>query len=823
MAHREYIESHDLDEIEVASPEYTYGYAELSHLALDHPHAMVDEEIDDRLIESNIFDLVADINAIDPAQRVVTQSIFEARDPGMRVYSPPLITARKGQKVTKNVPLKYDIQEFLKLSREEGIDPTTEPRYRECSKMRSLPWERNFPSSSRNSKPLGEESDVDSDRGIIECKSSLQMSRDSTNDILNDQEHDEEDDEEDEEFAKESLKEPTKSSSEGDEGHRENSMEKDAETPAEKNEKTTGESGDGLDGANGTDADLNKIRESIAARQGELPTETMICSKCNVCFRTKTVFAKHVSLHSEPLVQLKAPHGLRAQLLCPIMNCNIKCDCLPTIIEHCRYHHSVENLLFDFIEFSDMAQFRKWREEMELLTVSKFRRSSGKQNTFGKSIYFNCHHSGPTQQGKDNRNLRQRASKKLGRTCTAFFHLRETADGKVALRGCLRHLGHEQNVRCIPLPENTKTEIARMILQGMHERDIVDVLRERSTIYERQHYVQPYEVRNVHAKLSKNNYTLPMPIKSPTGSRYLSLDNQPLRNIYPRGYRKNDIDPGRLLTSYDYSNNFARDVSSSPEPERVRNKSQIMEQLDTDPRDQESSDEPEIIEVDDSPDEEEMQTIRRKLNAENREADDKLKAAPFETPSKARDISTAINEMEGDASEEQPKAISQETARRVAPGRPRKTVPRKRNAFPSLHKSTIENSLMPPAPPTTPVNSAPTTPPPSPKTSLASAALAVTATTVDAGESPAQPSSPSTSKATTPKRRAKRPMIRIKLDTMPTTKMRNKILSPPSGSGVTIQSVRQTRRLTQLQASLQKNERNRTTRINEGASTSKKN
>ncbi|CAI5454512.1 unnamed protein product [Caenorhabditis angaria] len=231
----------------------------------------------------------------------------------------------------------------------------------------------------------------------------------------------------------------------------------------------------------------------------------VLCDKCLICFRTKTAYSKHHELHKVT----DDPEKLlpRTQIACPMMECDVRADCLATLIEHVKICHERPDMCFESIEFTDLDQFKRWKGEMERLTMSRYTRSSGKHNVFSKSTYFHCHYSGSTPGTKPNQQ-RNRASKKMGKSCTAFFHIKEKEDGKVLLRGCVKHVGHEPNVRTMPLSDIIKKEIATYLLEGLNEHEIVDLLREGSQQDDRRHYIQAYEVRNVHNKLVKHQYNM---------------------------------------------------------------------------------------------------------------------------------------------------------------------------------------------------------------------------------------------------------------------------------------------------------------------------
>ncbi|CAI5439257.1 unnamed protein product [Caenorhabditis angaria] len=231
----------------------------------------------------------------------------------------------------------------------------------------------------------------------------------------------------------------------------------------------------------------------------------IFCEKCSFCFGTKNDFKKHCELHEiteDPLKLLP-----RTRTLCPIENCEVGADGMATLVEHVRISHDRPNLCFESIEFQNFEQFTKWKSEMERLTISKYIRTSSKKNVFSKSTYYRCNFSGTSCPIKLNEK-RKRLSTKMGRTCTAFFHTKQKENGKVLLRGCLQHVGHDQDIRKIPISNEIRKEIATYLLEDLSEQEIVDLLRENSQPDDRRHYIQLYEVRNIHNKILKNRSNL---------------------------------------------------------------------------------------------------------------------------------------------------------------------------------------------------------------------------------------------------------------------------------------------------------------------------
>ncbi|CAP35388.1 Protein CBG17840 [Caenorhabditis briggsae] len=253
-------------------------------------------------------------------------------------------------------------------------------------------------------------------------------------------------------------------------------------------------------------------RQTLTAEQAGFDSENVICDICNFVFRQKAVYQTHMKKHAdqeEEEVIISDTIGL----LCPVSDCNTRCDTLATTVKHMKDAHSIQDIVFEKVVFKDMTEFKLWKAELERLTMSKYSRTSGRQNIYSKSTYYQCALSGTgvnaMKMSKVARNhvehdpLRKRQSKKLEKSCTAFFQVKEMDDGTVVLRGCTKHSGHGRDPRSLPLTDEIKMEIANLLIEGFDETQIVDKLREGTDSWDRKFYLQTYEVRNVYTKIER--------------------------------------------------------------------------------------------------------------------------------------------------------------------------------------------------------------------------------------------------------------------------------------------------------------------------------
>lgn len=259
-------------------------------------------------------------------------------------------------------------------------------------------------------------------------------------------------------------------------------------------------------------------RLTVTAKQAGFISDCATCDTCDFVWRQDSLYQSHLRKHDD--------YGsgniisLNIGLLCPVHNCKTRCDSVATIVKHMKLSHDIDDLPFEHIIFKDVTEFKLWKVELERLTTARFVPSSAKRNRFSKSTFYQCHTSGRVQY-QDTDKARNRRSRKVGKTCTAFFNIRENDDGTVLLRGCMKHFGHEMDVKSLPVTKDIQMEIANLLIEGYDELEVADQMRSMSDPMDRRYYLQNYEVRNVMVKIE--NYKVEYKKKMLNGEKLPSL------------------------------------------------------------------------------------------------------------------------------------------------------------------------------------------------------------------------------------------------------------------------------------------------------------
>ncbi|EYB92315.1 hypothetical protein Y032_0195g1477 [Ancylostoma ceylanicum] len=231
------------------------------------------------------------------------------------------------------------------------------------------------------------------------------------------------------------------------------------------------------------------------------------CSYCGKWYPSRELMNRHV----------KASHPTFTRgpsIECGDPSCDVVCDRMSTLCEHVAQEHGREDLIIEEFKFSDASKFRTWKKDVETRTVSKYVLSSSRTRASGVvQSYYLCHLSGYANRTRNPAPAlgRMRATKKLGRYCTAFMNTKELKDGTITVHCCLGHFGHGYDVRRLPLPNSVKYEITDLLLKGASTDTVYCTIRSKHSPSERGYYLQRYEVRNIADKLRKQGLLTPKP------------------------------------------------------------------------------------------------------------------------------------------------------------------------------------------------------------------------------------------------------------------------------------------------------------------------
>uniref|UniRef100_A0A914UY61 C2H2-type domain-containing protein n=2 Tax=Plectus sambesii TaxID=2011161 RepID=A0A914UY61_9BILA len=235
-------------------------------------------------------------------------------------------------------------------------------------------------------------------------------------------------------------------------------------------------------------------------RNQRRPIDRVECPLCHKLFKNKPSMITHR--------RLKHNTARDKKLACGDPDCDERFSSMMDLCIHVARAHGRDDICIEELTFSSVDRFEIWKRQVEEETCSRFVKTGGENHSKTANClwrYFLCHRTGNSQRRPTTVRLRKErkaGSVKMGRTCTAFINAKISKDdGSVVIKACLNHHGHDLDVCKLPLSEETKSEVRKMLLKGLDVERIVSNIRDRSTEEERAHYISKQDVRNVAQRL----------------------------------------------------------------------------------------------------------------------------------------------------------------------------------------------------------------------------------------------------------------------------------------------------------------------------------
>lgn len=223
--------------------------------------------------------------------------------------------------------------------------------------------------------------------------------------------------------------------------------------------------------------------------------------------------------HSQSLSKHKAKHHADEKV------CRISCvACDGTFSEaenyrqHCQSAHKSDGQSFDKVtaDFPSLQSFEEWKASEEKVTHVSFRNQRTYKHTDGLRVttYYLCNCSG---RGRKEPEVRKRSSSsiRIGGRCPAFMTV-TTSNGAtmVCVEACLSHLGHEQRLGNVRIPDSLRISIAAEIARGVSFDAILDQIRSHvDGAFDRSHIIERKDLNNIKqqfriskARLHVNDY-----------------------------------------------------------------------------------------------------------------------------------------------------------------------------------------------------------------------------------------------------------------------------------------------------------------------------
>ncbi|EEB11695.1 conserved hypothetical protein [Pediculus humanus corporis] len=219
----------------------------------------------------------------------------------------------------------------------------------------------------------------------------------------------------------------------------------------------------------------NNMSDVIPNQEKDLEN---VCSVCFKKFTAKKNLMKHLrDVHKN---FQEAERMSVKKIKCPENNCNFMCRMMKKLRNHIETCHKIK-ILKDSLEFSNEAEFLKWKKEEESNTVSLFvmgRKKTTLINGTKKQI-FNCHRTGHySPKGFGKYRMRSVGSCKIGVTCPAAMEVTEYLNGVLKVIYYKTHLGHLKDVVHLKLSKEERASLAEKIEQGFTFDSILEDIKE---------------------------------------------------------------------------------------------------------------------------------------------------------------------------------------------------------------------------------------------------------------------------------------------------------------------------------------------------------
>lgn len=170
--------------------------------------------------------------------------------------------------------------------------------------------------------------------------------------------------------------------------------------------------------------------------------------------------------------------------------------------EHCMQDHRSENATFDKVtaEFPSLQQFHEWKTAEEKRTTASYKH---KRTFYDKAheprkMYFDCNCTGKGPTEPENRKRVRRTTIKMAGRCPAYINVTFASQSLLQVEACLDHLGHDQKLGNLRIPDDLRSSLARQLSIGVSMDSILDRIRDNiDETFDRSHIVQRKDLYNI--------------------------------------------------------------------------------------------------------------------------------------------------------------------------------------------------------------------------------------------------------------------------------------------------------------------------------------
>ncbi|GBN01390.1 hypothetical protein AVEN_110443-1 [Araneus ventricosus] len=174
--------------------------------------------------------------------------------------------------------------------------------------------------------------------------------------------------------------------------------------------------------------------------------------------------------------------------------------------QHLLFIHG-KNFIFDELEFSNYSEFMEWKLTFEKENEIHFIKQCGiKKRKHGYLQYFYCFRSGRYRKEGQGKRASQR-SRKTDSLCTAEIKAIISENGRVIVKICNTHYGHDNSVPFLQLTTAEKNKIANLLKMKIDISVILENIREDMIASEkigRIHLSTRQDIKNIQRNFNLN-------------------------------------------------------------------------------------------------------------------------------------------------------------------------------------------------------------------------------------------------------------------------------------------------------------------------------
>uniref|UniRef100_A0A1B6LVA4 SWIM-type domain-containing protein n=1 Tax=Graphocephala atropunctata TaxID=36148 RepID=A0A1B6LVA4_9HEMI len=192
--------------------------------------------------------------------------------------------------------------------------------------------------------------------------------------------------------------------------------------------------------------------------------------------------------------------GEKTNVRCLEKNCSFTCSYKEKLQLHLSEFHGID-MVITMKSFDSVNDFLRWKDEFERQEKSRFVKKSGSRvrEEGIRVAYYYCSRSGTfVSHSTGIKNSKKKGTSKTNHHCTASITCVEMPDGKVEVKICSTHYGHETDLQHLRLTLTEKYKIAEQLCKGVPRDLILDNVRSSAgPEVDRIHLITIKDVKNI--------------------------------------------------------------------------------------------------------------------------------------------------------------------------------------------------------------------------------------------------------------------------------------------------------------------------------------